>query len=176
MTKLDREKMPYRDCVGIAVFNDNGQVFIARRTPDEKSEDASEVEAPWQMPQGGMDKGELPEETALRELFEETSIRSVELIAEAPEWIYYDVPDEVLGIALKGKYRGQRQRWFAYRFVGNESEINVTEPGDGSMPAEFDIWRWEDLEKLPGIIVPFKREAYRQIVDAFRDIPGKLRT
>src|SRR3569832_457625 len=128
------------------------------------------------MPQGGRDKGELPEETALRELFEETSIRSVELLAEAPDWIYYDLPDEVLGIALKGKYRGQRQRWFAYRIVGDESEINVTEPGDGSMPAEFDIWRWEELEKLPGNIIQFKREAYRQIVDAFRDIPYKQHT
>ena len=174
MRKPDRETMPYRDCVGIAVFNDDGAVFIARRTPDEMSEDASEVEAPWQMPQGGMDKGELPEETALRELFEETSIRSVELIAEAPEWIYYDLPDEVLGIALKGKYRGQRQRWFAFRFVGSESEINVTEPGDGSMPAEFETWRWEDLSRLPDLIVPFKREAYLQVVAAFEDLPHKL--
>ena len=175
MTKLDREKMPYRDCVGTAVFNDEGLVFIGRRKPDENSEDRSETAAPWQMPQGGIDKGELPDETALRELFEETSIRSVELIGEAPDWIYYDLPDEALGIALKGKYRGQRQRWFAFRFVGDESEINVVAPGDGSMPAEFDQWRWEELEKLPDLIVPFKREAYRQIVAAFRDLPARLR-
>jgi len=175
MTKIDREKMPYRDCVGTAVFNDKGQVFIARRKPDENSEDRSETAAPWQMPQGGIDKGEEPDETALRELFEETSIRSVELLAEAPGWIYYDLPDEALGIALKGKYRGQRQRWFAFRFTGDESEIDVVEPGDGNMPAEFDRWRWEELKKLPDLIVPFKREAYLQIVDAFRDIPAKLR-
>ena len=170
-----REDMPYRDCVGIAVFNTEGQVFVGRRQPDGNPEHTTVADSPWQMPQGGIDKGETPIEAAWRELFEETSIRSAELIAEAPEWIYYDLPDEVLGIALKGKYRGQRQRWFAYRFVGDESEINVTEPGDGSMPAEFDIWRWEELDKLPGIIVPFKREAYRQIVEAFRDIPAKLR-
>ena len=175
MRKPDRETMPYRDCVGIAVFNDDGEVFIARRTPDEMSEDASEVEAPWQMPQGGMDKGELPEETALRELFEETSIRSVELLAEAPEWIYYDLPDEVLGIALKGKYRGQRQRWFAMRFTGDESEIDVLTPGGGAHPAEFDKWRWEELEKTPDLIVPFKKQAYLEVVTAFRDLPQKLR-
>ena len=174
MTKLDREKMPYRDCVGTAVFNDEGLVFIGRRKPDENSEDRSETAAPWQMPQGGIDKGEAPEVAALRELFEETSVRSVEQVAEAPGWIYYDLPEDMLGIALKGKYRGQRQRWFAFRFVGSESEINVTEPGDGSMPAEFETWRWEDLSRLPDLIVPFKREAYLQVVAAFKDLPHKL--
>jgi putative (di)nucleoside polyphosphate hydrolase len=176
MTKLDREKLPYRDCVGTAVFNDKGQVFIGRRKAEEDPEASEKHGSPWQMPQGGIDKGEEPAQTALRELFEETSIRSVELIAEAPEWIYYDLPDDLLGTALKGKYRGQRQRWFAFRFTGNEDEINVVEPGDGSMPAEFDTWRWEELETLPDLIVPFKRDAYLQIVDAFRDIPAKLHT
>ena len=175
MSKLDREKMPYRDCVGAAVFNDSGLVFIGRRIPEEDPEDSSEFGAPWQMPQGGIDKGEEARAAATRELFEETSIRSIELVAEAPGWIYYDLPDEALGIALKGKYRGQRQRWFAYRFTGTDSEINVTEPGDGSMPAEFDRWRWEELEKLPGLIVPFKRQAYLDVVAAFRDLPSKLR-
>lgn len=172
---VDRETLPYRDCVGTAIFNADGLVFIGRRKPEEDPEDSSEYGAPWQMPQGGIDKGETPLATAHRELFEETSIRSVELIAEAPEWIYYDLPDEALGIALKGKYRGQRQRWFAFRFTGDESEINVTEPGGGAHPAEFDRWRWEQLETLPDLIVPFKREAYLQIVAAFRDIPGQIR-
>ena len=175
MTKIDRERMPYRDCVGTAVFNAGGKVFIGRRRAQEDPEASEAHGSPWQMPQGGIDKGENPADTALRELFEETSIRSVELIAEAPEWIYYDLPDDVLGTALKGKYRGQRQRWFAFRFTGDENEINVIEPGDGSMPAEFDSWRWEELERLPDLIVPFKREAYRQIVAAFHDIPAKLR-
>jgi putative (di)nucleoside polyphosphate hydrolase len=174
MKPRNRADMPYRDCVGTAVFNTQGLVFIGRRMPEDDPEDRSEFGAPWQMPQGGIDKGETPLETAYRELFEETSIRSVELIAEAPGWIYYDLPDEALGIALKGKYRGQRQRWFAFRFTGSESEINVTEPGDGTMPAEFDRWRWEQLERLPDLIVPFKREAYREIVSAFADIPEQL--
>ena len=96
MSSPDREKMPYRDCVGVAVFNREGKVFIGRRKPEEDPEDSAELGSPWQMPQGGIDKGEDPREAALRELFEETSIRSVELIAEAPGWIYYDLPDEVL--------------------------------------------------------------------------------
>ena len=173
MSKIDRESLPYRDCVGIALFNDNGQVLIGRRKPEGDPEDSAELGAPWQMPQGGIDKGEAPEVAALRELFEETSVRSVEQVAEAPGWIYYDLPEDMLGIALKGKYRGQRQRWFAFRFVGSESEINVTEPGDGSMPAEFETWRWEDLSRLPDLIVPFKREAYLQVVAAFKDLPHK---
>jgi len=172
---VDRETLPYRDCVGTAIFNAEGLVFIGRRKPEEDPEDSAELGAPWQMPQGGIDKGEAPHETALREMFEETSIRSVEPIGEAPEWIYYDLPDEALGIALKGKYRGQRQRWFAFRFLGDESEINVTEPGGGQYPAEFDRWRWERLEALPDLIVPFKREAYLKVIAAFRDIPGRIR-
>jgi len=175
MSQRDRQSMPYRDCVGTAVFNAQGLVLIGRRKPEQDPEDSSERGAPWQMPQGGIDKGERPEQTALRELFEETSIRSVEPIAEAPGWIYYDLPDDALGIALHGKYRGQRQRWFAFRFTGDDSEINVTSPGNGSMPAEFDEWRWEPLENLPGLIVPFKRDAYEQVVAAFRDIPARLR-
>jgi putative (di)nucleoside polyphosphate hydrolase len=174
MSKIDRESLPYRDCVGVAVFNDRGQVLIGRRRAQGDPEDSAELGAPWQMPQGGIDKGEEPKAAALRELFEEASIRAVELVAEAPGWIYYDWPEAMLGTALKGKYRGQRQRWFAYRFVGGEREINVTEPGDGGMPAEFDTWRWEELSRLPDLIVPFKREAYLQVVAAFKDLPHKL--
>ena len=169
-----REEMPYRDCVGIAVFNAEGLVFVGRRMPAGNPEDTSEAAAPWQMPQGGIDKGETPIEAAWRELFEETSIRTADLIAEAPEWIYYDLPDEALGIALRGKYRGQRQRWFAFRFTGTDSDIDVTNPGDGN-PAEFDKWRWEQLEALPDLIVPFKREAYLKVVEAFKDVPAGMR-
>ena len=175
MSKLDREKMPYRDSVGVAVFNAAGLVFIGRRKPAGDPEDTSEFGSPWQMPQGGIDKGEAAEDAALRELFEETSIRSVEPIGEVPGWIYYDLPDEALGVALKGKYRGQRQRWFAFRFTGKDSEINVTSPGDGAMPAEFDSWRWEELGKLPELVVAFKRGVYLEVAQAFHDLPGKLR-
>jgi putative (di)nucleoside polyphosphate hydrolase len=172
----DRNAMPYRDCVGVAVFNAEGKVFIGRRKRTGDPEKSVEHGAPWQMPQGGIDKGEAPIDTARRELFEETSITSVDLLAEAPGWISYDLPDEDLGIALKGKYRGQRQRWFAFRFTGTDSEIDVLKPGGGAHPAEFDGWRWEQLEALPDLIVPFKRQAYREIVEAFRDIPFRLRS
>lgn len=172
---MNRNDMPYRDCVGVAVFNSDGRVFIGRRKSDPWIEDSSEITAPWQMPQGGVDKGETPRDAAYRELFEETSIRSVELVAEAPDWIIYDLPDAALGIALKGKYRGQRQRWFAFRFTGADTEINVLEPGGGAHPAEFDAWRWEQLEQLPELIVPFKRDAYTQVVRAFAHLPAELR-
>jgi putative (di)nucleoside polyphosphate hydrolase len=170
-----REDMPYRDCVGVAVFNREGKVFIGRRKPDHDPEDSSELGSPWQMPQGGIDDGEAPEVSALRELYEETSIRSVNPLDEIKSWIYYDLPDDMLGIALKGKYRGQRQRWFAYLFTGSDEEIDVLNPGGGSHPAEFDKWRWEALETLPEIIVPFKRKAYEEIVARFRELPAKVR-
>ena len=172
----DRDKMPYRDCVGVAVFNAEGKVFIGRRRPVGDPELSAAHGAPWQMPQGGIDKGEAPFDTARRELFEETSIASVELIAEAPHWVHYDLPDEDLGIALKGKYRGQRQRWFAFRFTGADSEIDVLAPGGGAHRAEFDAWRWEALDSLPELIVPFKRQAYEDVVAAFRDIPLRCRS
>lgn len=171
----NREAMPYRDCVGVAVFNGAGLVFAGRRKPEEDGLDAGLRAAPWQMPQGGIDKGENPLDAAWRELYEETSIRSAELITEAPGWIYYDLPDEALGIALKGKYRGQRQRWFAFRFTGEDGEINVTAPGGGAHPAEFDTWRWEELARMPDLIVPFKRTAYLEVVKAFAEIPARLR-
>lgn len=174
MSKPDRDKLPYRDCVGTAVFNAQGLVLIGRRRAGDDPEDSAEFGSPWQMPQGGIDRGEAPADTALRELWEETSIRSVEQIAEAPDWIYYDLPDEALGIALKGKYRGQRQRWFAFRFTGDDSEIDVTAPGGGAHRPEFDRWRWEELARLPDLVVPFKRDAYLRVVEAFRDIPIRL--
>jgi putative (di)nucleoside polyphosphate hydrolase len=171
----DRNAMPYRDCVGVAVFNPRGEVFIGRRMPDESLEDKTEVEAPWQMPQGGIDKGEDALHAAVRELREETNITSVTLLAEAPEWIQYDLPDEALGLALGGKYRGQRQRWFAFAFTGHDSEIDVLKPGGGAAPAEFDTWRWEQLARTPQLIVPFKRLAYENVVAAFADIPQRFK-
>ncbi|MGV8833195.1 MAG: RNA pyrophosphohydrolase [Devosia sp.] len=170
----DRQSLPYRDCVGVAIFNQQGNVFIGRRIASADPEDNSEVQAPWQMPQGGIDKGEDPLRAALRELHEETNITSVSLLAEAPEWIYYDLPDDALGIALKGKFRGQRQRWFAFAFTGKEDEIDVHTPGGGKFTAEFDSWRWEKLGRTPALIVPFKKDAYDQVVAAFADIPQRF--
>ena len=171
-----REDLPYRDCVGIAVFNRDGRVFIARRQQAGDPEESAEHGSPWQMPQGGIDKGEAPEATALRELYEETSIRSVQPLEAIKEWIYYDSPDDMVAEGgLKGKYRGQRQRWFAFLFTGNDAEINVTTPGGGKHPAEFDRWRWEHLERLPELIVPFKRHAYEQVWAGFADLPSRVR-
>jgi len=176
IAKPDRHALPYRDCVGIALFNAEGNVFMGRRKTAGDPDRSSDYDAPWQMPQGGIDKGEDPLRAALRELYEETSITSVSLIAEAPEWIYYDLPDEALGVAFKGRYRGQRQRWFAFAFTGPESEIEVERPGKGKFPAEFDAWRWERLSRAPALIVPFKRDAYDQVVAAFAHIPRRYFT
>jgi putative (di)nucleoside polyphosphate hydrolase len=169
-----RERLPYRNCAGVALFNSQGKVFIGRRKNGSDSEKAPESGAPWQMPQGGIDADEGPIEAARRELFEETGVSSIELIAEAPDWVLYDLPDDLLGTALKGKYRGQRQRWFAFRFTGAESEIDVLTPGGGKFRAEFDSWRWEELKRTPDLIVPFKRDAYEQIAAAFADLPARL--
>jgi len=173
-SRPDREAMPYRDCVGVAVFNQEGNVFVGRRKQGVNWENEDELQAPWQMPQGGIDKGEDPLRAALRELHEETNIASVSLLAEAPEWIYYDLPDDALGIALKGKYRGQRQRWFAFAFTGKDDEIDVASPGGGKFTPEFDTWRWEKLSRTPALIVPFKRDAYEKVAAAFADIPQRF--
>ena len=173
-SRPDREALPYRDCVGVAVFNAQGNVFLGRRKGFDDPEKSDQQGAPWQMPQGGIDAGEDPLKAALRELYEETSMTSVSLLAEAPEWIYYDLPDDLLGIGFKGKYRGQRQRWFAFAFTGDESEIDVLAPGGGKFSAEFDGWRWEKLSRTPSLIVPFKRDAYEKVVEAFGDIPQRF--
>ena len=162
---IDIEKLPYRPCVGAAVFNRKGRVFIGRRLDDVEHADQNHA---WQMPQGGIDRGEDPLAAALRELYEETSIRSVTPIGETPDWLCYDIPREVVGRAWKGRYRGQKQKWFAFRFEGDDSEIDVANPGNGHKP-EFTEWRWERLERVPELIIPFKRRVYEQVVHAFRN-------
>jgi putative (di)nucleoside polyphosphate hydrolase len=164
----DRSMLPYRPCAGAALFNQAGKVFVGRRRTKEGQPNKATLE--WQMPQGGIDEGEDPREAAMRELFEETNVRSIELLAEAPDWYSYDLPPEAVGGGWTLKYRGQTQKWFAFRFSGPDSQIDVASPGEGRHKPEFDAWRWEDLESLPGLIVPFKRSVYRKVVAAFRHL------
>ena len=135
----------YRPCVGVALVNRAGDAFIGHR----KRKRGSEVLDPrsWQMPQGGIDAGEQALEAAKRELWEETNVSSVELVAELPEWLKYDLPEDARG-RWSGRYRGQTQKWFLFRFIGSEKEIDVHHPADGAHDAEFDDWRWERLERL----------------------------
>lgn len=164
------ESLPYRPCVGVMVLNRAGLVWAGRRIAEDDSEMAG-TDRLWQMPQGGIDKGEEPLEAARRELYEETGMRTVSLLAEAPGWINYDLPAHLLGIALKGRFRGQAQRWFAFRFEGDDSEIAINPPPSGHQ-AEFDAWAWKPMAELPELIVPFKRGVYDQVVGAFRHLAG----
>ena len=163
--KVRAEDLPYRPCVGIMVLNANGLVWAGRRISEGNSEYDGSPQL-WQMPQGGIDPGEDPETASLRELYEETGMKSVSLLAEASRWINYDLPEKLIGVGLKGKYRGQTQRWFAYRFEGDESEIAINPP-PGGHTAEFDAWEWKAMRDLPGLIVPFKRKVYEEVVAAF---------
>ncbi|TDR94020.1 RNA pyrophosphohydrolase [Enterovirga rhinocerotis] len=158
--------LPYRPCVGITVLNREGLVFLGRRKSEAGPEHVDDGYA-WQMPQGGIDPGEDPYAAALRELYEETNIRSVELLAEAPDWLSYDLPSAVAGRAWRGRYRGQTQKWFALRFTGDESEIDIHRPGEGRHKPEFDAWRWERLALLPSVIIPFKRPVYEKVAEVF---------
>ena len=160
-----RVALPYRPCVGIMVLNRNKRVWIGRRIDAPK--DAEGAGSWWQMPQGGIDEGEDAREAALRELYEETSIHSVEVISEIEDWLTYDLPENLVGFAWNGRYRGQKQKWFAARFMGNDSEINIEAPGGGVHKPEFDEWRWVEMDEVPNLIVPFKRKVYNQVVGAF---------
>ena len=165
---VDPESLPYRPCVGVMILNAKGLVWVGHRIAEANSEYSGTARL-WQMPQGGIDKGEEPLKAAWREVFEETGMESLALIEEAPHWIDYDLPRELVGIALKGKYRGQTQKWFAFRFHGDESEIRINPPPAGEK-AEFDQWDWRPMAELPGLIVPFKRLVYDQVVATFRHL------
>ena len=167
-TKTD---LPYRPCVGLVVFNKQGLVWAGHRIMVDRGE-LNDRQFLWQLPQGGIDKGEEPIDAARRELYEETGMHTVSLLYEAPEWINYDLPDDLIGIALKGKYRGQTQRWFAFRFEGPESEIAINPPPDGHK-AEFDKWAWKDLADVPELVVPFKRPVYDQVLTHFSHLAGQ---
>jgi putative (di)nucleoside polyphosphate hydrolase len=158
-TRLD---LPFRVGVGIMLFNSRGLVWTGRRLPKWAGDRQAFI---WQMPQGGLMAGEDPLDAAHRELEEETGIRNAELIAELNGWTTYELPPELIGIALKGRYRGQRHRWFAMRFYGDDSEIDIG-PRNGRK-AEFDRWKWRPISELPEIVIPFKRPVYEELVRVF---------
>lgn len=160
----------YRPCVGITVINRDGLVWVGRRA--DAQGDAEGRGAWWQMPQGGIDEGEAPNAAALRELIEETGMRTVRILGETEGWLRYDLPDELVGKAWGGRYRGQEQKWFAVRFLGDEAEINITSPDE---KAEFTEWRWVPISELAELVVPFKRPVYLEVVEAFTPLaqPGK---
>ncbi len=161
MSLTDPSTLPYRPCVGIVLLNADGLIWIGRRFEDLIDQENAKR---WQMPQGGIDRNEDPRVAAFRELYEETGVKSANIIAESKNWIRYDLPPEVVGTAMKGKYRGQEQKWFAMRFTGGEHEINL-QP-DGHTP-EFDAWRWATASEVLHEIVGFKRGAYEAVLEEF---------
>ena len=154
----DPKSLPYRPGAGVMLLNREGKVFVAQRLD-------STLEA-WQMPQGGLDEGEDPEDGALRELGEETGISrdKVEIIARCPTPLLYDLPEDLVGKLWKGKWRGQRQHWFLCRFTGRDEDVNIE-----TEHPEFRAWKWADPAELPSMIVPFKRKLYEDVIAAFRD-------
>lgn len=147
--------LPYRPCVGVMLADARGRVFVGERI---------DTPGAWQMPQGGIDEGEAPGDAALRELEEETGVGPalVTVEAEHPDWVRYDLPPHLLGKVWKGRYRGQRQKWFLLRFQGDDGQITLN-----TAHPEFSAWRWARPDEVPALIVPFKRDVYRQVLDAF---------
>ena len=155
--KKDLSNLPLRSGVGIVVLNKENKVFVAKRIDNPKNF--------WQMPQGGVDEGEDFLKAAYRELEEETSIKSVELIKELDGTITYELPDRLLGLIWKGKYRGQKQKWFLMRFVGMDNEINIK-----TKHPEFLEWKWVDLDKITDLVVDFKLHVYKEVKDKVKKI------
>ena len=159
----NKKELPYRLGVGAVLFNAHGQVLIAQRidTPGDA----------WQMPQGGIDEGEDPRETVFRELEEEIGTANAEIIGESDGWLTYDLPKDVRKTIWKGRYRGQKQKWFALRFLGTDADIDL----EAHKHPEFSTWKWADFETIPDLIVPFKKSLYQDIVNTFQHLTGRVR-
>lgn len=156
---MDQQKLPMRTGVGIILLNNKNQVFVGKRKDNPGNK--------WQMPQGGVDKGEDFLEAMKRELYEETSVKNIEIIKEIEKEYEYELPKNLIGIIWKGKFRGQKQKWFIVKFMGNESEININ-----TLHAEFIEWKWIDAEMLPEIIVEFKKNLYLNLLKEIKLIIG----
>ena len=151
------QKLPYRNGVGIVVLNNENKVFVAKRIDNPKNF--------WQMPQGGVDEGEDLLNAAYRELKEETSIFNVKLIKEIEDWTQYDLPSKLIGIIWKGRYKGQKQKWFIFKFLGNDTEINIK-----TKKPEFLDWKWIEIGKITEIVVDFKKEVYQKVEKEIKKI------
>ena len=163
MIQSEQESLPYRQCAGIVLFNNSGMVLVGKRI--------DQISEAWQMPQGGIDLNEEPLEAALRELEEEINTANVEILAESKNWYQYDLPKNLRGKLWKGKYRGQNQKWFAMKYLGEDNEI---QPQSVKKP-EFDDWKWVDIEDLPRVAIKFKQDIYRSISVEFYEISKSLR-
>mgnify|MGYP001816708186 CR=1 FL=1 len=148
-------KLPYRPCVGVVLMNAHGKIFTGERI---------DTPGAWQMPQGGIDEGETPQDAALRELEEETGVSPdlVRLVGEHPDWVVYDLPDHLVGKLWKGRFRGQTQKWFLFLFQGEDNQIDITRHDH-----EFARWRWSEPGDVTRDIVPFKRDVYEQVMQGF---------
>ena len=156
------ESLPYRPCAGLFVINRKGRVFIGRRSDGPEHVDETHV---WQMPQGGIDEGESPRDAAMRELMEEAGTDKAEILAELPDWLTYDLPAHLVGVAFHGKFKGQKQKWFLMRFTGQDNDIDLY-----AHEPEFSDWKWFELDEIPNLIVPFKRPTYEAVIAGFRSL------